>query len=155
MLRNTCYRYCRQACAGVLLAQLWLLGCQPDGQRRGAAGPAQSQSGGPPAAVEKLPEVGQKAAQRRIGLYRYMADAAVFRDCADGRLYPVLIEAGHLPLERAYLEQRGEPGAEVLAEFEAEVTMRAPEPGMPEREHLRVTRFIELRPGEACSDQSG
>jgi copper homeostasis protein (lipoprotein) len=85
-------------------------------------------------------------------MYRYMADAAVFRDCRSGQTYPVLIEGGHLPLERAYLEQHGEPGAEVLAVFDAEFVMRAPEPGIPEREHLRVTRFIELRPGEGCRD---
>ena len=143
MCRNSCHRLYRQAIAGVLLASLMVFGCQPDTDSSGDAGPA------PPDTVEATPEAG---AQRFIGMYRYMADAAVLRDCAGGRLYPVLIEAGHLPLERAYLEQRGEPGAEVLAVFEAEIVMGAPEPGLPEREHLRVTQFRQLLPGQDCPE---
>ncbi len=87
---------------------------------------------------------------RLTGMYRYMADAAVFSECLTGKSYPVLIEAAHLPLERAYLEQRAEPGAEMLASFAAEFVLRAPEPGMPVREHLRITRFDKVWPAQQC-----
>lgn len=113
-----------------------LAACQPGGEGESAPSPETTAS--------------KATATAFMGMYRYMADAAVFRDCASGRSYPVLIEAGHLPLERAYLAQRGEPGAEVLALFDAEVVMRAPEPGLPARAHLRVLRFDRLRPGDDC-----
>jgi copper homeostasis protein (lipoprotein) len=87
---------------------------------------------------------------RLTGMYRYMADAAVFSECLTGNSYPVLIEAGHLPLERAYLEQRAEPGAEMLASLDAEFVLRAPESGMPLREHLRITRFDKIWPAQQC-----
>jgi copper homeostasis protein (lipoprotein) len=39
------------------------------------------------------------------GMYMYMADSAVFKECRTDKTFPVLIEADHLALERAYLVQ--------------------------------------------------
>ncbi len=84
------------------------------------------------------------------GMYRYMADAAVFEDCATGVRYPVLIEAEHIEVERGYLALGEPPGAPVLLTARFEVVDRPPEPGMAPRAHLRVVRFGALRPGEGC-----
>lgn len=84
------------------------------------------------------------------GMYRYMADAAVFEDCATGVQYPVLIEAEHIEVERAYLALGEAPGAPVLLTARFEVVERPPEPGMAPRQHLRVVEFGTLRPGEVC-----
>ena len=86
----------------------------------------------------------------RAGMYRYMADAAVFEDCATGVQYPVLIEAEHIEVERAYLALGEAPGAPVLLTARFEVVERPPEPGMAPRQHLRVVEFGTLRPGEVC-----
>lgn len=143
MLAKTSTPWRRTGLVCALIACLALPACQPNNEAGRQDEPTAGQSDEPATGADAGP-------QPFVGMYRYMADAAIFRDCGSGRSYPVLIEAGHLPLERAYLAQRGEPGAELLAVFEAEVVMRAPEPGLPEREHLRVTRFDELRPGESC-----
>ena len=84
-----------------------------------------------------------------VGMYRYMADAANFEDCESSKKYPLLIEGAHLDVERAYLKLKagGEP---VLLSSRFEIVDRAPEPGMPERAHLRVIRFDGFQPGEAC-----
>ncbi len=48
------------------------------------------------------------------GLFTYMADAALFEDCASGQRYPVAMEADYISVERVYLEARSEPGAPLL-----------------------------------------
>jgi len=83
-------------------------------------------------------------------MYTYMADAAVFEDCATRQQFPVLIEAAHVDVERAYLEMREAPGAPLLLSARFELVERAPEPGLPVREHLRVISFDRFRPGEEC-----
>jgi heat shock protein HslJ len=42
------------------------------------------------------------------GMFAYLADAALFIHCADGRRYPVAMEEDYLNLERAYLDLVGE-----------------------------------------------
>lgn len=100
-----------------------------------------------PEAASAVPETG---AADMTGMYTYMADAAVFEDCATGERFPVLIEAAHIDVERAYLEAREAPGAPLLLAARFEVVERAPEPGMPVRQHLRVVGFEEFRPGGVC-----
>jgi copper homeostasis protein (lipoprotein) len=84
------------------------------------------------------------------GMYTYMADAAVFEDCATGKRYPVLIEMEHIEVERGYLELRESPGKPLLLTGRFAIVERPPEPGMPPREHLRVLEFGEFTPGEGC-----
>jgi len=84
------------------------------------------------------------------GMYTYMADAAMFEDCASGERLPVLIEAAHIDVERAYLEMRTDPGAPLLLTARFEVVERPPEPGMPVRKHLRVVKFDRFRPEDDC-----
>jgi len=84
------------------------------------------------------------------GWYTYMADAAVFEECATGERYPVLIEAAHIEVERAYLGARDAPGTPLLLSARFEVVARSPEPGMPTRQHLRVIRFDGFARGGSC-----
>jgi copper homeostasis protein (lipoprotein) len=90
-------------------------------------------------------------AQRFQGLYRYFADAASLQDCASGRTYPVLVEGEHLALERAWLAANPRPGERRVVEFDAVVEMRAPEPGMEQRAHLRVVRFVSIADATSCA----
>ena len=88
------------------------------------------------------PDVAGIEGMELTGLYTYMADAAVFEDCDGGMRYPVLIEMAHVEVERNYLQLRPAPGQPLLLTARFSVVTRAPEPGMPPREHLRVVEFI-------------
>jgi len=90
---------------------------------------------------------------RLRGMVFYLADAASFQECLSGRRWPVLIEAAHLDLERAYLTQ-GLGGRWVLAALQGRFVMREPEPGLPPREAIVVERFERLWPGETCAAES-
>ena len=85
------------------------------------------------------------------GMYVYLADAASLTECQTGRRLPVLIEGDHLALERAYLAVRRQPGEEMLVSFSGRFVERAPEPGLPLREHLTVEAFERVWPGETCA----
>ena len=53
------------------------------------------------------------------GMFRYMADAALFRDCRSGKAFPVAMEAKYIDLERAYLDSDVEPGSEIMVRLRA------------------------------------
>lgn len=59
-----------------------------------------------------------------VGMYSYLADAAVMTICDTGDRYPVALEAAHIDIERAYLAVVEEPGAEVLVFIEARIEER-------------------------------
>ncbi|MDX1382295.1 MAG: copper resistance protein NlpE N-terminal domain-containing protein [Thermoanaerobaculia bacterium] len=84
------------------------------------------------------------------GMYRYMADAALFQECETGRSFPVAMERESLALERAYLAADLEPAAPVMAHVEAAIAQRPPMEGEGLRPTLVVARFDGLWPGETC-----
>lgn len=85
------------------------------------------------------------------GMFRYMADAALFEECLTGRSYPVAMEQAYIEAERAYLslEDRA-PGAPVLAVLEGRLAERPAMEGPP-RTHLVIERFSRLAPGRDCA----
>ncbi len=88
------------------------------------------------------------------GMYVYMADAAVFTDCESGVRYPVAPEGdARAALERAYLEARSQPGAEVLAEIEGSVARRAKEAG-GDHDVIVISKFVNVTPGATCAGPS-
>jgi copper homeostasis protein (lipoprotein) len=86
------------------------------------------------------------------GVMTYLADAALFEDCMTGRRYPIAQEADYLALERAYLEDRAEPGAPLYVHIEGALLMRPAMEG-PDRRSLVVSRFLKTRPGISCERQ--
>ena len=88
------------------------------------------------------------------GMFRYMADAALFEECRTGRSYPVAMEADYLAAERAYLDvpDRG-PAEPVFAVLEGRIAERPPMEG-PDRPHLVIERFDRLVPGEDCARET-
>ncbi len=84
------------------------------------------------------------------GMYRYMADAALFDECLSGRRFQVAMEADNIALERAYLEAQRQPGEALLVSIQGRITER---PAM-EGDALVLTvvpeRFIGFWPGETC-----
>jgi copper homeostasis protein (lipoprotein) len=92
-----------------------------------------------------------------IGMYRYMADAAIFDECLTGRRLPVVFVADNVALERAYLELRQshgiEPGSPVLAQLEGRIARLPPMEGDGLVPQLEPLRFIALHPGETCPER--
>lgn len=84
------------------------------------------------------------------GMYSYMADAALFEDCASGGRWPVPTELDNVALERAYLNARTEPGAPMLVTLEGRLEKRPEIDGRGKKTMLIVERFVRVWPGETC-----
>jgi copper homeostasis protein (lipoprotein) len=89
------------------------------------------------------------------GMYQYMADAAMFRECRTGLKLPVIFEADHISLERAYLGAKTEPGEAIKVHLEGSIVQRPATEGQGSKAHLKVDHFIKLIPGESCDNPSG
>jgi copper homeostasis protein (lipoprotein) len=84
------------------------------------------------------------------GMYRYMADSALFDECLTGRRFPVAMEADNVALERAYLDAPHDPGEPVLVSLEGRLAQRPAMEGDASVLALVPTRFIGVWPGESC-----
>ncbi len=91
-----------------------------------------------------------RSAQTMQGLYSYYADAALFRDCESGYVYPVTFEGDHATLERAYLAARRSAGAEVLATIEGKLVQRPRMEGEGLETVLLVAAFVAIHPDQSC-----
>lgn len=88
--------------------------------------------------------------RRMQGRYSYMADAALFVDCASGQRLPVANEGDNVALQRAYLAARPSPGATMLVTVDASVQPRpSAEEGRPPQATLVVARYVAIGAG-AC-----
>jgi len=95
--------------------------------------------------------VGAAGEARRLrGLYRYMADAASFFDCASGDQFPLAEDGANVTLQRAYLAARPTPGAPLLATVDARIVMRAAEGGGTPRPVLQVEHFVAIAAQAQC-----
>jgi heat shock protein HslJ/uncharacterized lipoprotein NlpE involved in copper resistance len=90
------------------------------------------------------------------GMYRYMADAAVFDECLTERRLPVAFVADNLALERAYLallQAEGlEPGTPVLAQLDGRIAMLPPMEGDGLQPQLEPLRVIGLQAEATCPE---
>jgi len=87
------------------------------------------------------------------GMFRYMADAAIFRDCRSGKEFPVAMESRYIDLERAYLEARGEPGSELMVRLRGHYLERPAMEGDRNEVQLIIEQLEEVLPGEACQPE--
>lgn len=84
------------------------------------------------------------------GMYRYLADAALFEECLTGRRFPVSPEADNVALERAYLDARHQPGEPLLVSLQGSLALRPTMEGDAMVLSLIPERFIGVWPGETC-----
>jgi len=84
------------------------------------------------------------------GMYRSLAGAGRYTDCATGQGYPVAKEAAHATLEAAYSAASRRPGEEMLATIEGSIQPRPKTEGAGEEPTLVVSRLLGLWPGETC-----
>lgn len=92
--------------------------------------------------------------RKRAGMFRYMADAAMFRDCQSNKSFPVAMEGAYIELERAYLDSGIEAGKELKAEIEGRFLKRPSMEGFRSEVSLIVDEFIAVYPGETCTSMS-
>jgi copper homeostasis protein (lipoprotein) len=84
------------------------------------------------------------------GMYSYMADAGIFRECITQLTLPVAQTGDNAALESAYGRSRKEPNEQLLVSVEGRIALQPPMEGDGLRQTLVVDRFIDVRPGEAC-----
>ena len=67
-----------------------------------------------------------KVPQSRVmeGMYKYMADAAMFKDCITGKYYPVAFEGDNASLEKAYLKETNGSASYIKVEIKGKVLKR-------------------------------
>ena len=82
------------------------------------------------------------------GMYFYMADAAIFTDCATGKRMPV---ANNAQLERDYLAARAENGQSVLLTLEAHFTLEANPDTGEKVKTLMADKDVKFIPGKGCN----
>jgi len=88
------------------------------------------------------------------GMFRYMADAARFRDCGSGLQWPVEMSGDYRTLERVYVARRAAPGAELLVSLQARIAPRARMDGDGAEPVLVVEKFVDAMPGRKCEERA-
>jgi len=89
--------------------------------------------------------------QPMAGMYSYLADASLFRDCATGERYSVAFEADNQALEAGYIATGVEPGAEVLVKIEGRIEERPAMEGDGTELNVIPDKFIGAYPDKNCS----
>ena len=84
------------------------------------------------------------------GMYSYMADAALLRECITERRYAVPALGDNLRLEEAYLKARRQPGEPLLVNAEVRIIKQPRMDGTGEEEAMVIERFANVWPGETC-----
>ncbi len=93
-----------------------------------------------------------EAATVMRGLYSYMADLGMFRDCSTGERYPVAMEKASAELERAYLNVEHGVAEPLIVRFEGYVTTRPAMEGSNMDKVVVVKRFLGISEAKSCRE---
>ncbi len=106
-----------------------------------------------PHELKRTDDAGPLAPRLRLeGMFRYMADAARFRDCASGLQWPVEMSDDYPALEREYGRRRVRPGSELMVSLHGRIEERPKMDGEGTEPTLVVERFLAAMPGRRCDD---
>jgi copper homeostasis protein (lipoprotein) len=84
------------------------------------------------------------------GMFRHMADTAVFTECQTGQRWPVSMERDYRALESAYLQVQRQPGEELLVSLDGQVALKPEVNGAAPGPTLIAERYVGIWPGESC-----
>lgn len=84
------------------------------------------------------------------GMYRYVADAPLLRECLTGRRFPVRGGPDNAALERAYSESGVEPGSPVKVTMRGRIERQAAMEGTGKEVVVVVEALEGVWPGESC-----
>jgi uncharacterized lipoprotein YbaY/heat shock protein HslJ len=103
---------------------------------------------------EPKPDEEKHAGIQLQGMFRYMADAPLFRDCRTNRSFPVAMEGAYIELERAYLNSGVEPGQELMVSISGRYMERPAMEGNHNKVNLIVDKYHKLLDEKECNFQS-
>ncbi|RPH25058.1 envelope stress response activation lipoprotein NlpE [Buttiauxella warmboldiae] len=83
------------------------------------------------------------------GMYKYMADAAIFQDCSTGKTFAV---ASNAELERGYAAARGEDYQPVLLVVDAHFALQASPDSGEMKKTVVADRVAKFEPKKSCQD---
>jgi len=104
----------------------------------------------PPIVSPPEPAAEQPGEAGLAGMFRYMADAPLFRDCRTNRVYPVAMEGAYIELERAYLNSGIEGGGELMVNLDGRFLERPAMEGDHNEINLIVDSFTAIYPEQSC-----
>ena len=87
------------------------------------------------------------------GMYKYMADAAMFKECVTGKYYPVAFEEDNMELEKAYLKEVNGSNYFLQVELKGKIEKRPKMEGTGEESVLVVEDFIRIVGLKDCTTQ--
>jgi len=87
------------------------------------------------------------------GMYRYMADAALFEECLTGHSFAVATEGDNAALERASLGAQGHQGEPLLVSMDGSIARRPAMEGGGTVLTVVPEHFIGVWPGETCGSR--
>jgi copper homeostasis protein (lipoprotein) len=90
---------------------------------------------------------------RLQGMFRTRADAPRFRDCASNLEWPVARTDDYPTLERAYVEKRTAPDAELRVSIDARIERRARAGSTTPQPTLVVEHYVRATPGDTCESR--
>ncbi len=85
-----------------------------------------------------------------LGLFRYLADAPSFDDCASGRTVPVEMAGAYPDLQRSYLRLQRAPGEALMAQINGSLKLLPSIEGGRLVPTLHVDKTLGFRPGVTC-----
>jgi putative lipoprotein len=85
------------------------------------------------------------------GMFSYLADAAVFRDCRTGKTFPVSMEGSYMELENAYLNSGIDPGHEIFIELNGRFLERPAMEGNHNKVKLIVDKLNNMEHEKTCA----
>jgi len=85
-----------------------------------------------------------------LGMFRYLADAPLFRDCHSELQWPVAMSDDYRALEHAYRARHTPPGSELLVVLDGRIEQRPKVDGPGTAPTLVVERFVRAIPGQTC-----
>lgn len=100
--------------------------------------------------AEKMPAKVEPSGKPIQGMYNYMADAALFMNCADGKTYPVAMAGDNANLERAYLELKAGDNAKVWIEVVGRLVEQTGMEGNVIQTALLVEKVMSVDKNKTC-----
>ena len=107
----------------------------------------------PPSVSPPGPEMEAEEASAGLelaGSFIYMADAALFEDCRDMRVYPVAMEGAYIEVERAYTNSGIEAGKPLMVQLTGRFLERPAMEGDRNVVMLVVDSFEAILPEQSC-----
>jgi uncharacterized lipoprotein YbaY/heat shock protein HslJ len=104
-----------------------------------------------PRDTPRQPQQSQQPRRTQLnGTFRYMADAAIFRDCRTDKTFPVAQEAQYLETERAYLKSGVKAGEEIFVQIIGRMLERPKDDGIGNEVKVIIDSLVKMDSRKSC-----